>query len=115
MTLIEWVRLEYPRAGWHLENWADYMHTGAVVQGYKRKVCIFNTASSHTFEDLTDAVDIQTARIADTAIGDMAPRLSCAINNVYLASVWRFRGDFEATFREAIEDFWNRAEKKGLL
>ena len=115
MTLIEWVRAEYPRASWHLENWADYMHTGAVVQGYKRKVSLFASGNSHSFEDLTDAVDNQTARDSDTVIGDMPPRLSCAIHNVYLASVWRFRGDFENTFKEAIKDFWDRAERKGLI
>jgi hypothetical protein len=112
------MRLIDQRADWHLANWARWMRTCEVGIGYPHASAGLSSgglvSGDDSFDHMADEADRQTAKIADAAINELDPRSQCAISNVYLASVFRFRGDIGEVFQAAAEEFWRRAKRKGL-
>ena len=45
----------------------------------------------------------------------MDARMQAAIENRYLRSVWRFRGDPEEVLAQAVQMFWLRAPVRGCV
>lgn len=104
-----------PAAHYHLGNWARWMRNYDVGIGYKHKSAGFSSGrTGDTIEDWEEDGLRHEARISDAVIGSMEVRYQAAIYNVYLASVWRFRGDPTEIFIEAVSRFWELAQKRGL-
>lgn len=106
-----------PRADWHLDNWRDWMRMDRYGNGFPKSSHIFASggiSGEDAFDCMVESADKQTAKLADAVISDLEPRYQCAIHNVYLGSVWRFRGDPAAIFVDAVAEFWGKARRLGL-
>ena len=88
------------------EERIGYDHESAVVGNYR---------SNTSIDDMYDAKDKNDAKISNAVIESLTPIHQVAIHNVYLHSVWRFRGDLNAVFVEAVARFWEMGQKRGLI
>ena len=115
--IIQWIQQEFPRADYHLYNWSTHMYGGEVGLGFPKKCLIIgNSGPITTFEERLEPVEVNNAEIVSSIIRyDMRADHSSAINHVYMASVYRFRGDVEDIIAVAIPEFWKMAERKGLV
>lgn len=105
-----------PIADYHLSNWRRWMEAYAMRTGYDSESAVVgNYTASTSIEDMYDSKDKNDAMISNAIIEDLAPIHQVAIHNVYLASVWRFRGDLNTVFVEAVEKFWAAGQKRGLI
>lgn len=103
-------------ADYHLSNWARWMRNFEVRTGYDHESAVVgNYTASTSIDDMYDSKDKNDAKISNAIIEDLAPIHQVAIHNVYLACVWRFRGDINAVFVEAVEKFWDIGQKRGLI
>lgn len=111
---IDPVSLIDQKIDWHLKNWAQWMRGYQVGIGYDHASAVVSSTASQTFDDMVVAADRQNAKVADACISSLPPIYQGAIYNVYLASVFRFRGDPNDVFVAAANAFWELAQKKGL-
>lgn len=103
-----------PAADWHLKNWARWMRNYEVGIGFKHRSVALVGYGSDTFDDMLEEKDRWDAKIANAVIGSMDMIHQAAIHNVYLADVWRFRGDPITIFLEAADLFWKMGQRRGL-
>ena len=101
-------------ADFHLRNWARWMRIFQVGKGYDNKSTVITGYGSDTFQDMLDRKEREDAKIANAAVESLAMHHQCSIHNVYLANVWRFRGDPVEVFLEAAKLFWINAARRGL-
>jgi hypothetical protein len=99
---------------YHLRNWARWMRICDVGKGYDHKSAVLTGYGADTFDEMVERQDKIDAKIANACIESLAMHHQCAIHNVYLADVWRFRGDPVDVFVEAAGLFWVIAHKRGL-
>lgn len=107
----------HSRADWHLDNWRKWMRGYSYSSGYPTRSSMFNSggiSGDDAFDNLCQDADTQAARIIDSIIDGLEQRQQCAIHNIYLASVWRFRGDPVEIFCDAVEQMWRKAQVRGL-
>jgi len=105
-----------PIADYHLSNWKRWMESYEVRTGYDHESAVVgNYRASTSLDDMYDSKDRNDAMITNAVIEDLAPIHQVAIHNVYLACVWRFRGDLNTVFVEAVEKFWAAGQKRGLI
>lgn len=64
------------------------------------------SSSEDAFDHLVDSADMRMIKIVDSAVGQLDGPHYCAIANRWLASVWRFRGDREQIYQEAVGLVW---------
>ena len=108
---------DHVRADWHLRNWADWMRIPDIRTGYPTHSAGFSCggiSGEDAFEHLCDQADNYAAHVSHGIIQSLDARMQCAIENRYLRSVWRFRGDPEEVLAQAVQMFWLRALSKGL-
>jgi hypothetical protein len=101
-------------ADFHLRNWAQWMKGYEVGIGYGNKSAVVQSPTSSSFDEMVYRMDRQNAKIANAIIDSMTPVQQGSIHNVYLASVWRFRGDPIDVFVGAAAKFWEMAQRRGL-
>ena len=103
-------------ADYHLSNWARWMRQYEERTGYDHQSAVVgNYTASTSVDDMYDSRDKSDAKIANAAIESLTPIHQVAIHNVYLNSVWRYKGDLEAIFVEAVAAFWVLGQKRGLI
>ena len=103
-------------ADYHLSNWARWMRQSEERTGYDHQSAVVgNYTASTSVDDMYDSKDKSDAKIANAAIESLTPIHQVAIHNVYLNSVWRYKGDLEAIFVEAVAAFWVLGQKRGLI
>ena len=103
-------------ADYHLSNWARWMRQYEEHIGYDHESAVIgNYTASTSVDDMYDSKDKSDAKIANAAIESLTPIHQVAIHNVYLNSVWRYKGDLEAIFVEAVAAFWVLGQKRGLI
>lgn len=113
--------LIHPRADWHLDNWRKWMKTYQVGQGYPHASAFLQSggiSGEDEFEVMCQSADRHAAKVSDSIIDSLKlldHRYPLAIFNVYLARVWTYRGDPGEIFAKAVEEFWSRAQRKGLV
>jgi len=91
---------EHPRLDWHLENWAEWMHSGGTT--HLRCGTMRGSSGSEDFDDMVQAEDRRVAQAVDACISSLAPSEQCAVRRVHLGEVWRGN-------REALELVYERA------
>lgn len=103
-------------ADYHLSNWSRWMQAFEVRTGYDRESAVVgNYTASTSIDDMYDSKDKNDAKISNAVIESLTPVQQVAIHNVYLNSVWRFRGDLNTVFVEAVARFWEMGQKRGLI
>lgn len=103
-------------ADYHLSNWARWMESYELRIGYDHESAVVgNYKASTSIDDMYDSKDKNDAKISNAVIESLTPIHQVAIHNVYLHSVWRFRGDLTTVFVEAVEKFWEMGQKRGLI
>lgn len=113
-SLIDLGRLNR-QADKHLINWARWMRRYEVGIGYRHRSTLLIGDGVEPDDSSLDDVDSYTARISDAVIESLELIHRCAIHNVYLNSVFSFkRLDPIATFLDAAELFWVKAQRRGL-
>ena len=88
------------------EEHIGYDHESAVIGNY--------TAST-SIDDMYDSKDKNDAKISNAVIESLQSLHQVAIHNIYLNSVWRYKGDLNAIFVEAVAKFWELGQKRGLI
>ena len=103
-------------ADYHLSNWARWMRQYEERTGYDHESAVVgNYTASTSIDDMYDSKDKNDAKISNAVIESLQPIQQVAIHNVYLNSVWRYKGDLEAIFVEAVAAFWVLGQKRGLI
>lgn len=72
------------RVIFYLDLWRSYMKSDNNKLGYKSKSTGFNTGGVHSFDDMADEVDSESARIVDRVIDDLPTPQKTSIYIVYL-------------------------------
>lgn len=72
------------RVVYYLDLWRSYMKQDSHKLGYKSKSTGFNTGGVHSFEDMADEVDNDSARTVDKVIDDLPTMQKTAIYTIYL-------------------------------
>lgn len=103
-----------PGADWHLSNWAQWFQRHEHGIGFMNHSGNLSGYGSKSVDDMEDDMDRNFARAAGAAIESLTQVQQCSIHNVYIADVWKHRGDPVATFVEAAAAFWVLAQKRGL-
>lgn len=99
----------------YLEIWADYMRIGSGCRGYPQAVPGLLTGNLSSWEDLQDQVNKVSARAVDAAIADLEGIEQAAINHQFLAAVWRWNGQFERVYPQAVEKVGESLVRKGMV
>lgn len=103
-------------ADYHLSNWARWMRQYEERTGYDHESAVVgNYTASTSIDDMYDNKDKNDAKISNAVIESLQPIQQVAIHNVYLNSVWRYKGDLNAVFVEAVARFWDMGQKRGLI
>ena len=103
-------------ADYHLSNWARWMRQYEERIGYDHESAVIgNYTASTSIDDMYDSKDKNDAKISNAVIESLHPIQQVAIHNVYLNSVWRYKGDLNAIFVEAVAKFWEMGQKRGLI
>lgn len=103
-------------ADYHLSNWARWMRQYEERTGYDHESAVVgNYTASTSIDDMYDSKDKSDAKISNAAIESLQSIHQVAIHNVYLHSVWRYKGDLNAIFVEAVAAFWVLGQKRGLI
>ena len=103
-------------ADYHLSNWARWMRQYEERIGYDHESAVIgNYTASTSIDDMYDSKDKNDAKISNAVIESLQPIQQVAIHNVYLNSVWRYKGDLNAVFVEAVARFWEMGQKRGLI
>ena len=98
----------------NLLNWARWMKTEVLTEGAPSEACgCIGGGYSASFDDLVDAVDVQTAMVTDALIRDLTASQQAAIHHVYLHAVYRFR-DFEKILESARRDLKLSLDARGI-
>lgn len=101
-------------ADWHLNNWATWTEQYSLKIGFKGSSAVVCSRSSTSFDEMIEDKDTEDANVCDAVIDSLEPIHRAAIHNVYLRSIFRFRGDPLQVFVEAVERFWVLAQKRGI-
>jgi hypothetical protein len=72
------------RVTYYLDLWREYMRSDNNKLGYKSKSTGFNTGGIHSFEDMADELDYESAKIVDRVIDDLPYPQREAVNIFYL-------------------------------
>ena len=72
------------RVVYYLDLWRDYMKHHNSGLGYKTRSTGFNTGGVHSFDDLGNEMDNESARIVDKVIDDLPTPQKTSIYIVYL-------------------------------
>ena len=72
------------RVIYYLDLWRDYMKHHNSGLGYKTRSTGFNTGGVHSFDDLGNEMDNESARIVDKVIDDLPTPQKTSIYIVYL-------------------------------
>jgi hypothetical protein len=104
----------------NLANWGDWRRSGQHVRGYPTRSTILETLGGCASEDASDHVyEAQNnwrAQVADSVIDELEKKHQMAISHVYEAGVWKPElGVIEDVFVEAVNAFWDKAQRKGLI
>ena len=103
-------------ADYHLSNWARWMRQYEERTGFDHESAVVgNYTASTSIDDMYDSKDKSDAKISNAAIESLQSIHQVAIHNVYLNSVWRFKGDLNTIFVEAVAKFWELGQKRGLI
>lgn len=103
-------------ADYHLSNWARWMRQYEERTGYDHESAVVgNYTASTSIDDMYDSKDKNDAKISNAAIESLTPIHQVAIHNVYLNSVWRYKGDLNTIFVDAVAAFWVLGQKRGLI
>lgn len=103
-----------PNADWHLNNWSQWMERYSVGLGYPHASVVVRSLSSSTVDEMIERKDRHAARTVDAILDGLSAAHQAAIHNIYLSAVWRFRGDPVEVFVEAVGQFWEIAQRRGL-
>jgi len=107
--------MDTERLHWHLENWALYMRSDSHKLGYPSKSAGFLGAHNAACEDGSEIVyeceDLNSAKTMDAIIDSLVVNQRCAINHVWLHSVFVMR-DFEHTYDMAMDNLLTIAGKR---
>ena len=103
-------------ADYHLSNWARWMRQYEERIGFDHESAVIgNYTASTSIDDMYDSKDKNDAKISNAVIESLQPIQQVAIHNVYLNSVWRYKGDLNTIFVEAVAKFWEMGQKRGLI
>ena len=72
------------RVIYYLDVWHDYMKGNTTKLGYPSKAAGFMSSGISSFDDMSDEIDINSARIVDQVIDDLPMLQKDAIYYIYL-------------------------------
>lgn len=102
---------------WYCINWARWMRSGGLPDGYPHKTPgTVNRSIFSAWDDMIEADDRRIAAVTDAVINDLPPVQSCALHHAYLNAVYRFseRYPYHVAIEEAKENLVAGLKKKGV-
>lgn len=108
--------VDIERVKYHLEMWTDYMKHGNNKLGFSNKSVGFSTGGAHSFEDLTDDMDVQQVLIVDSVIDDLPKDLRESVYATHLGNKTNMTLMAIAyNYQSALAELAIRLEKKHLF
>jgi hypothetical protein len=108
--------MEIERVKYYLEMWTDYMKHGNNKLGFSNKSVGFSTGGAHSFEDLTEDMDVQQVLIVDSVIDDLPKDLRESVYATHLGNKTNMTLMAIAyNYQSALAELSTRLEKKHLF
>ncbi len=109
--------VDIERVKYYLEMWTDYMkHGNSSKLGFSNKSVGFSTGGAHSFDDLTEDMDVQQVLIVDSVIDDLPKEMKDSVYANHLGNKTNMTMmSIAYNYQLAVAELATKLEKKNLF